>query len=278
VAIHNPANWSMPYLAVLRSTGTALAGVARYDGSVPGWSMAVNDKLFPGDFDGDGRTDLYIFNPDNWSFRYLAMLRSTGTGLSGVKLFTTSLPGWTMAAGDQLHVGDFDGDGKADLYVFNGANWSSAYLLLARSTGADLAYVQRYDSSADAANIPGWAMRKGDRFWVTDGNGDGRSDLLVYNPATDWSTEYLGMLTSSSTALTGSWSADWAGSWNLGAGDLILPADYDGVASTSGLFIRNAQWVGMLRRAGVGFSTDRTYFKWIYNPKYDARPWSDSLP
>ncbi len=279
LAVHNTANWSMPYLGILRSTGTSLYGVARHDGTVPGWSMANHDQLFPGDFDGDGRTDIYIFNPDNWSYRYFAMLRSSGAGLSAVKVFTSSLPYWTLSASDQFYVGDFDGDGKADLYVFNGAGWSYTYLLMARSTGADLAYVARYDSSNDSVtNVPGWAMRKNDRFWVTDANSDGRADLFVFNPALDWGTEYLGTLLSSGYSLGGSWSADWVGGWNLGNADQILPADYDGVSGSSGLFIRNTQWLGMIRRSGSGFSQDKGYFKWIYNPQYDARPWSDSLP
>jgi hypothetical protein len=60
---------------------------------------------------------------------------------------------------DQLIVGDFDGDGKADLYVFNGDDWSIAYLGMFRSTGSALTMVQRYDG-----DVPGWRMRKNDQF------------------------------------------------------------------------------------------------------------------
>ena len=38
-----------------------------------------------------------------------------------------------MRPNDRHYVGDFNGDGKADLYVFNGTNWSIAYLGMLKS-------------------------------------------------------------------------------------------------------------------------------------------------
>lgn len=276
--IFNGTNWVMPYLGLLRSNGTSLSGRARHDGSIPGWSMKPRDQFFVGDFDGDAKSDLYVFNGNNWSFRYLGMLKSSGSALSNIKLFTTSLPGWTMTQNDQFFVGDFDGGGRADLYVFNGSNWAYAYLLMARSTGTDLNFVRRYDSASTASNIPGWFMTKGDRIFTSDANKDGRADLFVYNPAVNWSTEYLGTLTSSSNALSGSWSADWVGGWNLGSPDKILPANYEGGAGKADIFIRNNEWFGMLRRTPRGFVMDRIYYHWLYTSLYDSKPWSDSMP
>jgi len=276
--IFNGSNWIMPYLGLLRSTGTSLAGATRHDGSIPGWIMKPNDHFFAGDFDGDHKTDLYVFNGNDWGPKYLGMLKSSGSALSNAKLFTASLPGWSMNTHDQFLVGDFDGDGKADLYVFNGSDWAWAYLLMAKSTGNGLGFVKRYDSSSGAANIPGWFMTKGDRFWISDANKDGKTDLFVYNPATNWATEYLGTLMSSGTSLSGSWSADWVGGWNLGSVDKILVANYEGGAGKADIFIRNNEWFGLLRRSAGGFVMDRIYFHWIHTTLYDAKPWSDSLP
>ncbi len=276
--IWNGDQWVYPYLGMLRSLGSSLAGIARFDGSVPGWQMKPGDRYYVGDFDGDGKADLYVFNGTDWSPRYLGMLRSSGSSLADVKLFTNTLPGWQMTAGDRYYVGDLDGDGKADLYVFNGTNWAYAYLLMAHSAGNDLAFVHRYDSSSVAANIPGWYMTSGDQFWIADANKDGKADLFVYNPATNWSTEYLGALQSSGSGLTGRWSADWVGGWNLGAVDRLLVARYEGGSGDADIFIRNAEWFGLLRYAPAGFVMDRIYYHWIYTALHDSEPWSDTLP
>ncbi len=274
--IFNGASWAFPYIGMLRATGTALSGVQRYDGILPGWGMRANDKQFVGDFDGDGKADFYVFNGNDWSTRYLGMVRSTGTALTNVKLFSGSLPGWVMSATDQLLVGDFDGDRNADLYVFNAGSWFGANLAMERSTGADLGLVKAYNGLF--ASVPGWKLRKGDRFFVADANRDGLADLFVWNPAVDWTTEHLGTLLSTTSALSGSWSADWVGGWNLGAGDRLLVANYEGGRGRADIFIRNKNWFGLLRRADTGLVMDHIYFHWIYAPLYDARPWSDSMP
>ena len=68
---------------------------ARYDGDIPGWGgLARNDELILGDFDADGRCDVFIFNGDDWSMPYLGMFRSAGSGLAYVRRFDGDVPGW----------------------------------------------------------------------------------------------------------------------------------------------------------------------------------------
>ncbi len=275
--IFNGTNWAIPYLGMLRSNSNSLSGLARYDGSIPGWQMRPNDQFFAGDFDGDGKQDLYVFNGRDWSYKYLGMLKSSGVSLSDVKLFTSGLPGWTMQTNDQFFVGDLDGDGKADLYVFNPSDWAYAYLLMAKSTGNNLSFAHRYDSSSTAANIPGWYMTRGDRFFISDANKDGKADLFVFNPAINWSFSYLGTLLSTGSSLRGSWSQEWVGGWHLGQMDKILATNYEGSPGRADIYIRNNQWFGLLRRAPSGFVMDRIYYHWIYTALYDSTPWSDTM-
>ena len=278
LVVFNGSNWATPFLGLVSANGGTLAGVVRYAGDLPGWTMRPRDRFYVGDFDADGKDDLYAWNGDDWPGRYLGMIRSSGTALDRLKLFADALPGWTTASGDRFRVADFDGDGRDDLYVFNGSDWAQAYLLMVRSTGTDLAFVHRYDSSSAAATIPGWTLGRGDRFLVGDANRDGRDDLFVYNPAVDWPKEYLGTLQSTGTELSGSWSADWVGNWDLDPGDNILAVDYEGSGSRSDLCIRSAGRIGLLRRAPGGFVADRLYRQWIDNAVFDARPWSPELP
>ena len=212
-----------------------------------------------------GKEDLWVFNGHDWSIPYLAMFRSNGTSLTMVKRYDKSLAGWQMAKEDRYYVADFDGDGKADLYVFNGHDWSTAYLAMLKSTGAALVMVKRYDGSA-----PGWQMREHDQHFLADVDGNGKADLFVYNHA-DWSREYLGVMVSSGTALNASWKEDWVGEWNLSKVDRFVSCNYEGANGQRNLFVRNENWFGMIR-ATPTLSLQKMYHRWIHNYRH-GRNW-----
>jgi hypothetical protein len=266
LVVFNATDWDTGYLGLLAGDGRhGLRLVARYDGGLPGWAFRPADRLLLGDFDGDGRDDLYLFNGEDWSIPYLGMLRSRGSSLGLVRRFDAVLPGWTLRPGDRVHVGDFDGDGRDDLYVFNGADWSMAHLLMVSSTGSGLDFTERYDG-----NVPGWQMRRHDRHWVADCNGDGRADLFVHNDE-DWGYEYLGAMISNSKELNATRRQDWVGEWSLGPDDRFLPCNYQGGTGTPDLIVHNADWLGMIR-ATPALVLDRMYHRWIHNYRY-GRNW-----
>jgi FG-GAP-like repeat len=177
------------------------------------------------------------------------------------------MPNWQMRSLDRHYVGDFNGDGKKDLFVFNGSQWSIAYLGMLRSSGSDLSMTKRYDG-----NTPGWQMRKNDRHYVSDVNGDGKADLFVYNYQ-DWAYEYLGTMVSNGNSLSSSWKEDWVGEWNLGAPDIFEPCNYEGLAGKRDLIVHNQNWLGMIRNVpGSGLLLQKIYYKWIHNYRY-GRNW-----
>jgi hypothetical protein len=263
--VFNGSNWAIPYVGMLRSSGTGFSLVNRYDANMPGWQMRPGDRHVVGDFTGKGKEDLWVFNGSDWSIPYLGMLRSNGASLSMSKRYDANMPGWQMRPNDKHYVGDFDGDGKADLYVFNGTNWSIAYLGMLESTGSQLSMVRRYDG-----NAPGWQMRAHDMHWIADINRDGKADLFVYNHQ-DWGPEYLGTMISSGTDLVAAWKEDWVGEWNLGTVDRFEPCDFEGVGGRRDLIVHNTDWLGMIR-ATPTLSLRRIYYKWIHNYRY-GRNW-----
>lgn len=270
IVVFNGRDWSVGYLLVLRSTGTDLKFVRRYDDKLPGWdSMRRGDAFHVADFNGDGRKDLYVSNQTDWSVGYLMMLRSNGRDFSFVRRFDRTLPGWDdMKPGDQFFVGDFNGDRRDDLYVFNGNDWSMPYLEMLRSSGTGLSAVRRFDR-----NVPGWGeMRRNDRWFVADANGDRRADLYVFN-GKDWSTEYLGTLLSSGTSLGGGFQSDWIGSWNLGAGDHFAVANFNGGSGWDDLLVYNDGWFGCLRSLSNRVALTAIYPKWIHDHRYQEYGW-----
>ncbi len=219
----------------------------------PVWdAYRAGDHFLVGDFDGDGKQDLFVYNFTDWNQPYFAMLRATGSGFTGIKRFDRDLPGWgAMKPGDQFMVADVDGDGKDDIVVFNGTDFSVGYLLLLRSTGNDLQFVRRYDDT-----LPGWgSMKANDKFFVADFNANKRADLFVSNQH-DWSVGYLLMLASNGSGynFTRRFDQTLPGWGDMKRGDQFFVGDFD-ADKRSDLYIFNgADWsmpyLEMLRSTG----------------------------
>ena len=263
--VFNGTDWSKKWVGMFSCTGTAFTFVTRFENSLPNWQMGAHDQLYVGDFDGDGKDDLMVFNGTDWTNRWFGMFKSTGAGLQQTVLYKDSLAGWNMAKGDKHFIGDFDGDGKADVYVSNAADWNMSYLGMMKSTGTGLSGVKVYNGE-----VPGWKLSKGDRFHVADTDGNGKADLVVYN-ATSWETQFLGTMTSSGTALNCQWKKDWVGEWNLGATDEFLPCNYQGGAGQPNVVVHNRDWLGMMKTAPTP-TLQRLYYRWVHNYRH-GRNW-----
>jgi hypothetical protein len=111
-----------------------------------------------GDFDGDGRTDLFLYRSTGDYYR--VFFRPAGTAYDG----GVWSPGWTIASGD------FNGDGRTDLFAYN-ATTGRWYVVISDARGT-LSY---FGGSTNWS--PGWQVT------VTDLNVDGLADLVLYNPA-----------------------------------------------------------------------------------------------
>lgn len=254
-------------IMIYRSDGKQLDLVFSAVDRVPGsWQFKLGDQFHIGDFNGDGKDEIAVYNSTDWAVEYLGLLADDGAnGLRLIARYDDKMPGWQFQRDDKFHVADFNGDGKKDLYVFNGANWSIAYLGMLASDGAQLSMARRYDG-----NAPGWQMRRNDRHYVADLKGDGKQDLFVYN-SQDWFREYLGTMVSSGAALSCAWKHDWVGEWNLGGADSFIPCNFEGTKGRRDLFVHNRDWFGMIRAVPT-LSLQRLYYRWIHNYRH-GRNW-----
>ena len=127
------------------------------DGEQPARKTEPVSPAVPNDFDGDGRSDVGVFDPASGQWR----LRLSGGGEITEQL---------GAAGAIPVTGDFDGDGRGDIGVFDPATglWS-----LRQSTEGDL-IVQLGASGSQPV--------------TGDFDGDGRCDIGVFDPSSGkWS-------------------------------------------------------------------------------------------
>jgi phenylpyruvate tautomerase PptA (4-oxalocrotonate tautomerase family) len=170
------------------------------------------ERILLGDFTGDGRTDVAIHDSATGDW---FVGRSTGTGFVVER--------WATGFGNRGHdvehvlVGDFDGDGRADLALHDRrtGDW-----FVGRSTGTSFAFSPWLTSFGNRG-------RGRESVFVGDFTGDGRSDLVIHDrPTGSWF-----VARSTGTAFT---VETWATSFgNRGHGrELVYVGDFTGDGRT----------------------------------------------
>ncbi len=139
-----------------------------------------------GDFDGDGRDDvavLYDYGKEGGVSRSgLWTFSGSGGGFgSPKKVWDSGSASWSWSAA-KLAVGDFNGDGKADIAVLydmgrteDGRNRTKLYEFTSNGSGFN-SPVKVWDSNDDPVKSWNWASSK---LTVGDFNGDGKADIGV---------------------------------------------------------------------------------------------------
>ena len=237
-----------------------------------GWLLNTVDNRFRlmGDFDGDGKSELFVTSP--WGVGVLNVARKTYTA-SMLKPNGTRFGGWLLNTADNRFgpVGDFDGDGKAEILVRS--PWGIAILKLKGKSFSTLMI------APNGTRFGGWLLNTADNLFgpVGDFDGDGKSELFVTSP---WG---LGLLERSGTSLGaqmmapngtrfGGWLLNTEDNWLGPVGDL----DGDGKAEA----IIGSPWgLGVLELSGGTLAApmmapNGTRFGgWLLNT-FDNRIWA----
>lgn len=141
-------------------------------------------RYFTMDLNGDGLSDILALRDGlYWSF----IAKKTG----GFDVTQRSLPtgvSFPVAAKYRALQGDFDGDGLVDLFLAQGSNYA-----LVKSVGDGTVTVPvvsaalpggiSYVPISTTASLDAYYQPY--RWLVTDADGDGRSDILLYGPANE---------------------------------------------------------------------------------------------
>lgn len=179
-----------------------------------------------GDFNGDGKMDLVLTGDQSTCIgdhpsgggcsgcspqapsRLFAILSATGTRSAP---FTTVPLSWTTGGitpyAPYVTVGDFNGDGKTDLLTMDSGRPGRG-IVPRMSTGGVLpttgaGFVAAQDLSSTCGIVPGaWCFTTGgtnplsyfDLIALGDFDGDGSTDLLIYNPASAYGGSRVGVI------------------------------------------------------------------------------------
>jgi len=178
------------------------------------WDTNRDIKLLVGDFNGDGKADVMKFDVPSSGTATLGLW----VGLSDGSRFTTSeWARWETYREMKVLVGDFNGDGKADVMKFDVPSSGNASLGLwvGLSDGSRFATSEwaRWDSYRDA------------KVLAADFDGDGKTDVMKFD-VPDMGSQALGLWVGRSDGgrfVTSEWAR-----WDNSPGMKVIAGDFDG--------------------------------------------------
>lgn len=129
-----------------------------------------------GDFNGDGKVDIFIYGYTTYDWSDWQVQISTGTGFEGNYIPRKK----SNLKDDYVRLGDFNGDGCTDLMVTSlNQSWTGTYFYITKNKGTDF-YTHSLPSYPSASH----------NFYVSDYNGDGRTDFICTDGLSPWWNGY----------------------------------------------------------------------------------------
>lgn len=138
---------------------------------VSGQISDLSEEVISADFDGDAIVDIWSITEDGTT-----IYNYDGTEL--VEKYSSTWP----KSDHNFTLGDFNADGKADIFVYgyNTIDWSNWQIRLSTGTGFTTNYIAKKKSDL-----------RNDYVRMGDFNGDGATDLMVSSSDESWTGTYF---------------------------------------------------------------------------------------
>jgi AcrR family transcriptional regulator len=172
------------------------------------------------DVTGDGKADLAATGVLGWTTLPVAASKGDGT-FEVTNEALHDFPALAATSGAKGVMGDFNGDGKADIALAGGAGWTGVPIAFSNGNGTFEV------TNKPAPNIPAWAAAGGAKLLAGDFNGDGRDDLLITGGA-GWSSIPVAFSNGDGTFKTTNEPAADVPGWAATANVKIMAADFNG--------------------------------------------------
>jgi len=221
-----------------RGGSTAIGGMANSGGSV---SVGGSDSMagdnggisgsdaggappqtshVDGDLNGDGVADIAMTGGLGWDYVLTAISQPNKT-FSSVTSTLASFPALAGKVGARAVAGDFDGDGRADLALVGGADWTT--IPIAFSNG---------DGNFTFANntvmaMPAWSRVSGAKPVAGDFDGDGKGDIALTG-GTNWDSVPVAFSKGDGTFRPVSFGLQAFPGWAQVSGALPVSGDFNG--------------------------------------------------
>lgn len=183
IALLGAADWSTIPVAFSGGGGTFSAtDRAPINGAqFQRWSAERTTEIMVGDFDGENGDDIALTGNPHWTT--LPLLLSHGRVKRGEFAETNEEVGEfaVWASRGRVHSGDFNCDGRAEIVLTGGPNWSTVPVAIFESQSWKV-------SNSSVVRFGDWAAATDAHSLSGDFNGDGRVDLLLLGKSTWKST------------------------------------------------------------------------------------------
>jgi hypothetical protein len=209
------------HIWVTRSTGTRFETYGSGRMLPASFCTDSSATLDTGDFNGDGRTDIYC-HPAQGTSGHDTDIAVSIVDAGFVRY--EGLSGWCSHAGATFGKGDFDGNGKTDFYCHDfadgtGSNQGTTWVALSNGSGFD--YSEPW--------LNGWCMHRGASFGTGDFDADGKTDFYCHDFAEGANSGTTWTALSNGSGMVG---AAWLMGFCTTPGSMFGTGDFDGNHTT----------------------------------------------